>query len=193
MRYLRNMKSLLVICLIFLAVYSAHGQLGLESQVGGANFLGVSVNLATEKKLSREKDVVLEPRVGYGILLPGWDVPTDILHAGLNIRFNRFGSGIEGSWFIKSLFLKPDPTQFSDFIQLLVYPNVNYRIIDRTNWYLRVSAGVMVAFDRQYRYPCIDCDPTWKLSFAGDAIPGAGINFGYKIGQRKMQKLKHGL
>jgi hypothetical protein len=187
------MKRIMVICIVLFVACSAHGQLKLESQVGGANFLGMSINLAAEQKLSKEKDIVLEPLLGYGMLLPGWDVPTDILHAGLNIKFNRFGSGIEGSWFIKSLFVKPDPSQFPGFIQLLIYPNVNYKIIDRTNWYLRISAGLLVGFDKEYTFTCFDCKPSWRLSFAGDAIPGAGINIGYKFGQRKMQKLKHGL
>lgn len=154
----------------------------MESQAGGSNFLGLTINVTKEIKLSENRNIILDPSLGFGFLLPGWDIPTNIIHAGLNFKLRRLGLGIEGSWFINNLFVRRDKSEDSDFIKLLIYPNVNYTFIDKKRWYLRVSTGAYFAFDKQRTSANLELDH-WKLAFAGDVIPGAGINIGYKFGK----------
>jgi len=181
------MIRILFFCLLVFFTHSVAGQIRLESQAGGANFLGMTINVAAEKRLSESGNISIEPNLGFGMLLPGWDNPTDILHAAVNLKFDRFGFGTEGSWFMKSLFVKPDPNQYSDFVSLILYPNLNYRIIDRTTWYLRVSAGAYFAFDKGAKSPYSD---QWTFGFAGDVMPGAGVNLGYKF-KKHNRKMKN--
>lgn len=82
----RPIKTIFVITPLLLLTLITFGQVKFESEFGGSNFLGMSLNTAFDVPLSANGNHFIEPNLGLGILLPGWDIPTCIIHgAGLSI------------------------------------------------------------------------------------------------------------
>lgn len=167
------MKTSIFLFLLTLLSVTANSQIKLQMQAGGSNFLGMSVNISKEFDLGTKTNLSLEPDLGFGLLLPGWDIPTNIIHSGVNLNWKQFGIGTEGSWFIKSPFVKQETLAAPD-TRLIIYPDINYTIGFAKNWFFKVSAGAFFAFaDRHHFYN------DHALFFENDVIPGAGLSFGY--------------
>jgi hypothetical protein len=151
----------------------------LETQFGGANFLGATINTVLDIPLSRNGNHALSPTFGWGFLMPGWDGPTTIVHAGLNYKYKKFGFGAELSGFTKSPFANIEYYFFGgSFVDFIVYPNANYTFNILPNWYINVSAGAYLAFSKAY----YDSQSGMrKMEFLGDVIPGGGLSIGYKF------------
>jgi hypothetical protein len=144
----------------------------IETQLGGANFLGMTINTQLEIPLSADGKHKLTPKIGVGGLMPGWDDPTVIIHTGLNYSFKNWGTGIEVSGFTPNPFR--GTFEGSDFVDMIVYPNINYNWKFESQWYLRFSAGAWFAFSRYHNYNT----QLNTMEFEGDVIPGIGISFG---------------
>jgi len=171
-----SLMSKLILGLSFLLlVLAVTAQKKIEIQLGGSNFVGASLNAAYRFPLSEHGRLYLEPNLGIGLLMPGWDVPTNIIHTGLNVSSKKkWGFGLEGSWFFKSPFHDKDDTGKPD-MPAIIYPNINYTIIKNSNWYFKFSAGAYFAFSRQQ----VDfVNSRKKMTFEGDVIPGFGICIG---------------
>ena len=170
------MKKLFFI--VLLAVYFSNnisGQTGVEAQIGGANFIGLTINSRFSISLDQTKIHSLSPTIGVGILAPWWDQPTAIIHAGITYNFKSWGIGAEISGFTDNPFIVSSNPR--DWVDMIVYPNINYTFRNASNWYLRFSAGSYFAFSKSI-------DPFSErsnLRFEGDVIPGAGIGIGYLV------------
>ncbi len=155
----------LLIGFVFLAVASvSQGQVRLEAQLGGSNFLGLTINSVYDILLTTSGDQGIQTTMGLGILAPGWDAPTVILHGGVNYFYKHWGAGAEVSGFTKNPFWG-NKDESSDFPDLIAYPNVNYTFYMKSHWFIKLSGGVLFAFTRP--------------DYDGDPIPAAGLSAGY--------------
>jgi hypothetical protein len=157
----------------------SNGQVKIEAQIGGSNFFyGLTINTAFDIPLSKNGDHILTPSIGNGFLPYFWDngSSSNIIHTGLNYSYKRIGFGVELSKFSDFL-LSYYRYDDHNFVDMIVYPNANYTIIQKQHWYLGLSAGAYIAFSRYYKHE------TGKpyMSFEGDIIPGAGVTIGYKF------------
>ena len=166
-----------VICTILLwGAFIANGQIAFEAQIGGSNFLGISLNTTFDIQLSESGNHYIVPSLGLGILVPGWNEPTSIIHTGLNYRYKKWGLGAEVSGFMRNPF-GGDEYNISSFVDMIIYPNANYTFQTKTNWYFKISVGAYFAFSKQFYYE----SSKNPMYFAGDVIPGAGFSTGYKF------------
>lgn len=168
------MTRILTTALIFFVFTSSHGQARIEAQLGGSNFYGLTINSAYDISISKKTSQYLSPSFGIGILAPWWDEPTSIIHLGLNYQRKNWGAGLEASTFPTNL-LWGDGKQHS-FVDLIVYPNINYTLPLGSNWYTKISAGAQFAFTRMGNFYAEES----RLELEG-AIPGGGISAGYKF------------
>ncbi len=165
----------MIILLLIQNMLQTYGQIKSEVQFGGSNFLGITLNTGLDIPLSKNGYHFIVPIVGVGILLPGWDVPTCIIHAGLNYNYKKWGLGAEVSGFTENPFWDSQEHTNSSFVDMIIYPNANYTILFKRRWYLKVSAGAYFAFSKQYDNET----DRHRMQFEGDVIPGAGLSLGY--------------
>ena len=170
------MKRAIISIFLLLGALITNGQVKFEAQVGGSNFLGMSLNTAFDIPLLENGNHFIVPNLGLGILLPGWDVPTCIIHTGLNYRYKKWGFGSEVSGFTKNPFSGKDEFVNPD-VDMIIYPNANYTLTTNKNWYFRISAGAYFAFSKYFDYEL----NVSKMEFEGDVIPGAGLSAGLKF------------
>jgi hypothetical protein len=166
------MKNLLLSLIILFTGQFAQAQMRIDGQLGGSNFLGASINVSHEFQLFTNNNHIITPTIGFGYVLEYYNPETAIIHFGINYRIKRLGIGIESSRFIEDLI--KDNTVYSDMVDLIIYPNINYTLFSKINIYVKISAGAYFAFDKNKYFPELK---TWR--FAGDIIPGAGLNIGY--------------
>ena len=170
------MKKLITLLFSVLFVFhESDAQIGIEAQIGGANFFGITVNARYSIPLNNSDEHRISPAFGIGVLAPWWDEPTTIINGGLTYNFKNWGIGAEVSGFTQNPFVISDRPR--DFIDFIVYPNLNYTIRIHTKFYLRISGGAYFAYSRS-------TDPILlenKFRFESDVIPGAGVGVGYLI------------
>ena len=167
------MKKIIIVSILTFSSFIAHGQLKIELQAGGSNFIGMSINTAFDIILFESGYHKITPTIGLGTLISGREDPTSIIHCGLNYRYKRWGIGSEVSGFSEKPFL--GTSTVNSFVDMIVYPNANFTYTTAFNLYCKISAGAYFAFDRISRP---DSNKSY-LDFAGDVIPGAGISVGY--------------
>lgn len=165
-------KRFTIILVMISFVFMANSQIKLETQIGGSNFLGCSINTSYDFYLTADHNQKLVPKIGFGMRYPDLLVYGLIL-TDLNYEYKNLGGGVGMSKFF--VMANPENIHFLD-IELLVYPNLNYTFNLKSNWYLKVSAGAYFAFNQRDRL-----ESPYSLEFAGDVIPGGGIGFGYKF------------
>lgn len=68
------MKNSLLLALLALPCFM-FSQLKIEGQIGGANFVGYSINTELDIKLFKNKDHYLMPSLGVGSVLPYISIP----------------------------------------------------------------------------------------------------------------------
>ena len=88
-------------------------------------------------------------------------------------KYKKWGLGTEVSGFVNNPFWGNDSG--NNFVDMIVYPNLNYIFSTQSNWYFKVSAGVLIAYEKSYN----DNAKKNQLAFSGDLIPGIGISLGY--------------
>jgi hypothetical protein len=168
------MSKILTTAIIILFSVSSYGQARVEAQFGGANFLGMTINSAYDISISEKGNQYLSPSFGIGFLAPGWDEPTSIIHLGLNYQLNNWGVGLEASNFLTNLLWGDGKQQ--DFVDLIVYPNINYKLSLGSKWYLNISGGAYFAFTRMGDVYAGDS----RVIYEG-TIPGGGLSVGLKL------------
>jgi len=168
------MKRLLVCLILTYTIIPVNGQIKLELQAGGANFIGMSLNTSYDFALFANGYHKISPTIGLGALIRGSEDPTSIIHGGLNYQYKRWGIGTEVSGFAVNPFWGNSYT--NSFVDMIVYPNFNFTYTSVSNFYFRVSAGAYFAFDKDFYY---ETNKSY-MYFAGDVIPGAGLNIGYQ-------------
>lgn len=174
------MKKTLFICITLISLFSVKAQLRLEGQLGGANFWGYTTNIEGLKPLNKAHTHNLGIKLGVGALLPGWaSEPTVIIHSGLNYYFKNWGVGGEVSGFAINPFANTYYGATPD-LSMLVYPNASYTFKLKKSNYLKVSAGVFLAYERYYS----EFNAS-KMEFAGDPIPGISICFGSEFFEKE--------
>ena len=174
-----------IVCAVLLTVASnASGQAKVEAQVGGSNFLGITINSVYEIPIFEKGTEFLVPSMGLGFLAPGWDDPACIIHVGLHYKVDHWGIGAEASHFIANPIWGHIP--YSDFVNMMIYPDVNYTFNTKSNWYYKVSLGVWIPYDTWIDYST----NKRHQEYAGDAFPGVGFSMGYRIcnGNSKTKK-----
>lgn len=169
------MKSrLFLICVVsIISLTTVTGQVKIEAQLGGSNYLGLSVNTSYDFSLFSSGNHYLVPTLGLGFMAPELYDPTCILHTGLMYKYKKWGIGTEVSGFVNNPFWGNDSG--NTFVDMIVYPNLNYTFNIRSNWYFKVSAGALIAYEKSND----DSANNNQLEFSGDVIPGIGISFGY--------------
>jgi len=166
-------KYFILMLFIFSQTSLAVSQINFELQIGGSNFLGYSLNTSFDIPISKNKHHLIVPSIGVGALIPGIGETQSIIRYGINYQFKKFGIGSELAGFNASPFLSSNSSL--GFIDVLVYPNVNYQWVFKSKLYIKLSAGAYFAFEKQY------LTESKTLDFAGDIIPGGGISIGYKF------------
>ncbi len=168
------MKNLILFLVISLFLSNhVYSQVSLETQIGGANFLGASLNSRFNIDLDKTKTHRISPSFGIGILFPYWYPSTTLINVGVSYNYKNWGIGTEVTGFAGKSIISSKAT--NGFVDMMVYPNLNYTWTFCSNLYFRFSAGSYFAFSR--RAGSSSENP--KLTFEGDVIPGAGIGFGY--------------
>jgi hypothetical protein len=169
------MKSrVFLICIVLLtAGTSVSGQIKVEAQLGGSNYLGLSVNTSYDIPIFNSGNQYLVPSLGLGFMVPGLYDPTCILHSGLIYKYKKWGIGAEVSGFVNNPIWGNDSG--NTFVDMIVYPNLNYTFNTQSNWYFKVSAGALIAYEKSFN----DSTKKNQLQFSGDVIPGIGISLGY--------------
>lgn len=153
---------------------TSFSQIKLDGQIGGSNYLGMSLNTAFDILNSKSGYSYLTPSLGVGFLAQGREMRTAIFHFGLNYQMNRFGYGVEVSGFSPSPFFGNGQKNFDD---ILVYPNFNYTIFSKTNWYYKFSMGTYLAYSR---YADGDIERNTR-DFNENTILGAGFSLGFRF------------
>lgn len=169
------MKNAIIVICIVITSLKANGQVGIEAQFGGSNFIGASINAKYIAKVCDSSHHTISPSFGVGLLLPTWDAPTSIIHFGLNYAYKKIGIGVEASGFTDNPFVLSQKTR--NFVDVIIYPNLNYTFQFKSPLYISASGGAYFAFSKGSKY----YNTREKWSFEGDVIPGAGISIGYKL------------
>ena len=169
------MKKVILCALSIMIFLPSFGQAKIEIQIGGSNFLGMTINSAYDIPISKKRNQFLSPSFGIGLLEPNWDGPTSIIHVGLDYSINNFAIGCELSNFLASPFGQRD-YPVSD-VDLIYYPNISYTFSTKVKLYFNVSGGAYFAFNDRTNY----LTGRSKMEFEGDVIPGAGFTAGYKF------------
>lgn len=148
----------------------------LEAQIGGADFAGITINSAYDINLGKSGNHRLIPIFGIGMAWAWWLENMVITHIGLIYQYRQFGIGLESS----SFGANPFWGEFypHSFVDLILYPNINYTIQGKGNWYFAFSAGAYFAYS-------VETGNSWNghqgAEFEGDVIPALGFTAGYKF------------
>jgi hypothetical protein len=177
------MTRLLLTSFFILALhFSSLAQISFETQFGGSNFLGLTFNTRFEIPLDADKNHRIIPQLGVGFFAPYWEHPEAftmplIVQGALTYQYKRWGIGCETSGFTTNPFFG-NGTGYgpTGWIDLLVYPNLNYTF-GKGKWYYRVSAGAYFAYSYYTNYQTYETNLEWE----GDVIPGVGFSVGYRF------------
>jgi hypothetical protein len=169
------MPKSLTITIIVLISTSAYGQARVELQMGGANFLGATINSAYDISISKNDKQFISPSFGIGMLSPGWDEPTTIINVGITYKLLNWGFGVEAANFLVNPIW--GATNSTGFVDLIAYPHISYTLSTKSKLYFKLSGGAYFAFSKMYNYDASEL----KLRFEGDVIPGGGISVGLKL------------
>ena len=157
--------------------HSLLAQWKVELEAGGSNFLGASTNIAYDISVSADNQHVITPSIGVGVVSSYWWGSTGLItRAGLSYGYKRFGGGVEASVFHKVQTIAP----YDRNKEMIIYPHISYKVIDRERLYFQVSAGAYFNYSI-YNQPFESNE--YMFNFSGDVIPGAGINIGWKFGK----------
>jgi hypothetical protein len=172
---LKTNITIIFVCFAFIG----NAQVKVEAQTCGSNFLGMSLNVGTELAFWKNLNHQIEPVFGLGYQLPGWDIPTVIVHGGLAYLYRQhWGVGMELSYFVTSPFYDPDQYPFvRPSVAMILYPNAGYTYTFKEHWYVKLSGGVWLAFGNYIRMR----DQKVMLHYEGDPLPGGGLSFGYRF------------
>ncbi len=171
------MRRAIVSSLMVLSTLGILAQSKIEAQIGGANYLGLTINYEFEIRISQTGDHRVLPSFGMGFMLPSYAPNTFVVHLGLNYAYKKWGLGMEGSGFTENLFWGTNSTMFVD---MMIYPNINYTLSLKSNIYFKFSAGAFIGFDEVMADDLLDS----HFEYVGNAMPGAGISIGYKFRKR---------
>lgn len=169
----------ILIGIIVFGFYNSKAQISVESEIGGSNFLGLTINGTYSIPISDNQDKKIIPFFGLGMLVPGYDDPTAIIHYGANYRNKKWGIGLDASSFVTPPF--SNMVTYGSFVDLILYPNISYCIDIKNKFYFKISAGGYFAFSGGLIF---QNSPKGNLEFEGDVIPGLGLTFGYKLFQK---------
>lgn len=174
-------KVTLFFFFIFAFGATSFAQIRFDLQLGGANFLGASLNTSFDIPLSKDKKHRISPGLGVGHLVPdaGYAQAEIITRFDLHYHYQRWGIGSELAGFMASPFSKSYAWGGSEFVDLLFYPNINHSFPIKEDWYFKVSAGVYFAYSKRAGFGSNSNEV--RFSYEGDPIPGVGLNFGRRF------------
>ncbi len=163
-------KNLIPIFLFVFLFNSSFAQHSIGLKLGGANFIGGSINYnyKLETNFLKERYILISTGLGY----TPWG-PSYIFNGSISYHQKRIGIGIDHTRFYNEFFFETYGS--NNFIDLLLYPNISYQILNK-RIELTFSSGTYFAFSR-YRISSNDR----KMSFLGDIIPGAGLSINYNL------------
>lgn len=149
--------------------FSVRAQLNFEVQVGGSNFIGYSLSTEPITFLDSAEKHGIGIEVGLGLSIHQQSM---IVQSGLHYYYKNWGIGGEISGFTPVPFSAVDRSAID--LAFIFYPNVNYTFPFKKGDYLKVSAGVLMAYGRGLR------DDRPAIVWQGDLIPGIGVSYGIK-------------
>ncbi len=166
-----KLKNLAFILLFLVWASNTIGQVKNELHLGGSGTLGFSFNTLIDIKLTQNRNHLLTPSLGFGMLIPFNDEYICSINLGLNYNYLKYGFGVYLIGFTPMPFMGDGGS--ADMV--LLYPNLNYTILNREQWYFKISAGAYLPFSRiGNHYNKI------RVSFEEFAFPGIGLIFGLK-------------
>jgi len=166
-----------IFILFLLSSITLSAQEKIEFQLGGANFLGCSVNAEFDIPINKDKEHFIMPRFGIGTLIPKLEQNLAIANFGLHYRIKKVAAGVELSGFTLNPFLGKETR--NEFVDMIIYPNLNYSFTFKQlpKLYLKLSSGAYFAFSKDFD---IDTNKI-TLEWENDPIPGAGLTVGHRF------------
>ncbi len=174
---MKMIRTLIFFASLIFTSLSTNAQVRVETQLGGSNYLGITVNSVYDIPLDSNKKHNISPSFGVGMLVSNSDsyYPLSIIKFGLHYRFANWGIGGEVSGFSENPFLgRIDDGSFPD---VLVYPNINYMFSIKESWYLNLSVGFIFNFEKHY----IREEERKVLRMDDEVLFSGGLSFGYKF------------
>ena len=160
------MKKTILVFFLSISLYS-QAQLNFEGQFGGSNFLGITARTEGLVNLNKSATRSIGLTVGLGT---SFHQESLIYQSGLHYYYGNWGFGSEISGFSKSPFSanssEPD-------LAFIVYPNLNYSFRLKKDSYLKVSVGILLAYEQSYNHNYSN-----SIEFVDYPIPGIGISYG---------------
>lgn len=161
------MKKGFLVLFVFTGFY-IQAQLNFEGQLGGSGFLGYTVKTEVLADLSETAPSSLGLSLGLGTSFH--QEGALIYQFALNYYFGNWGLGSEISGFSKNPFF---PNSNEPDLAFIVYPNLNHAFKLKNGDYIKVSAGILLAYEEATK-----TDFSNAIQYAGDPIPGVGISYG---------------
>lgn len=177
------MRKILTL-LAFLCVSLSFGQIKVEGQLGGSNFIGATLNTVYEIPLGASREHRLIPKIGVGYLPPFWLESAFIFHAGLDYNYNNWGLGIETSSFQDLPFVANPRFELVNSVSVIFMPNFSYTFHYKNHTYLKLSTGILFAYGKYLNR----AERKYEYQFEGDAIPSLSLSFGYRFPYPKVEK-----
>jgi hypothetical protein len=159
------MKKIVTLLVFVIAMYFAKAQIGTEVQLGGSHFLGTSMNIFYSFPVSDNHSQKIIPSFGMGVSF--FNKANLLLNAGLDYKIKKAGIGVEVSRF-KTILINTD--QF-DHVAYMLFPNLNYEFRIKSKYFIQPSLGIWFPFETPIGFN--------QLHYAGNCLPGIGINIGY--------------
>jgi hypothetical protein len=169
------MRKVVICTILLLGAPIANAQIKFEAQIGGSNFIGLTLNTAYDIQLSKSGNHFIVPSLGVGITYGGDGPIGSVTQVGLNYRYKNWGLGAEVSGFTSCPLL--GQFYFHEFADVMIYPNANYTFRAEKKLYIIVSAGLNFALYEEYHW-----DEIYPSSYhACMLLPGIGLSVGHKF------------
>lgn len=160
--------------LAFLASFASFGQtLNTEIQIGGTNFIGLSINAEGVWNLNDNNAIGL--KLGLGVPVAFFDDKEAISSTliGLHYYYKDWGIGMEAAGYHAFPFVSPLNTTTSPEMDMMLFPNINYTFHLESS-YLKVGAGVWMPMSY---YPGAPGSGELNAQIE-DPIPGISLSWG---------------
>ena len=136
---------IVILLILFLFISNiAICQSSIGIKLGGANFIGASLNYNYTFYTNYTKDQYVDLSAGFGY--SPW-VPSYLFNSSVSFHKKRMGIGIDHTRFYNDFFFRSNGG--NSFVDMIIYPNLNYCILNK-RIKVSVNAGAYFAF-RKYR------------------------------------------
>ena len=133
-----KIKNAVFVLLFIVLTINTFAQVKVEVQLAGTGTLGFSLNTVLDIKLSQNGNNVLSPSFGMGMIFPFEEKNYwSSMNVGLNYNYLKYGIGFYLIGFTPMPFFDRGSNESLDVI--VAYPNVNYTVINKQQWYFKIQ------------------------------------------------------